>query len=319
MTMTRAHARTRSRLRAEARQPRLRRRRRRRRGHPRRPDGHGHGGRGAQRVRQVHAAARPGPAARAARGWHGALDGGGDRSLPTREVARRLGLLPQQPIVPEGVSVLELVERGRHPHHGLFRTLEPRRRGGRRRGPRAHRPRAPRGGPGRQPLRRPAPAGLAGHGPRPGDAGRCSSTSRLVPRHRAPARRARPRAGPCDDSGTTVVMVLHDLAMAARYADHLVAMRDGSVVARGTLPRWSPGGDRGGLRRHRHVSPTPSPAPPVVIPRRRQHERRREGPTSRRARLRRADVHRRPLVRADTPQFAATVVAVDDLGGGCGG
>ena len=33
-----------------------------------------------------------------------------------------LGLLPQQPIVPEGISVLELVERGRHPHLGLFRT-----------------------------------------------------------------------------------------------------------------------------------------------------------------------------------------------------
>jgi iron complex transport system ATP-binding protein len=33
--------------------------------------------------------------------------------------------------------------------------------------------------------------------------------------------------------GTTVVMVLHDLNLAARYADHLVAMADGSVVAEG--------------------------------------------------------------------------------------
>jgi iron complex transport system ATP-binding protein len=34
--------------------------------------------------------------------------------------------------------------------------------------------------------------------------------------------------------GTTVVMVLHDLGLAARYADHLVAMRAGRVHAAGT-------------------------------------------------------------------------------------
>ena len=32
----------------------------------------------------------------------------------------------------------------------------------------------------------------------------------------------------------TIVMVLHDLSMAARYADRLVAMRDGAVVADGS-------------------------------------------------------------------------------------
>jgi iron complex transport system ATP-binding protein len=35
------------------------------------------------------------------------------------------------------------------------------------------------------------------------------------------------------DRGRTVVMVLHDLNLAARYADHLVAMRDGRIVAQG--------------------------------------------------------------------------------------
>ena len=35
------------------------------------------------------------------------------------------------------------------------------------------------------------------------------------------------------DSGTTVVLVLHELNLAARYADHLVAMRAGRVVAAG--------------------------------------------------------------------------------------
>ena len=33
--------------------------------------------------------------------------------------------------------------------------------------------------------------------------------------------------------GRTVVLVLHDLNQAARYADHLVAMKDGRVVAEG--------------------------------------------------------------------------------------
>ena len=35
------------------------------------------------------------------------------------------------------------------------------------------------------------------------------------------------------DRGTTIVMVLHDLNLAARYADHLVAMADGSIYASG--------------------------------------------------------------------------------------
>jgi iron complex transport system ATP-binding protein len=35
------------------------------------------------------------------------------------------------------------------------------------------------------------------------------------------------------ERGTTVVMVLHDLNLAARYADHLVALERGRVVAAG--------------------------------------------------------------------------------------
>ena len=34
--------------------------------------------------------------------------------------------------------------------------------------------------------------------------------------------------------GTTIVMVLHDLNLAARYAQHLLAMREGRVVAEGS-------------------------------------------------------------------------------------
>lgn len=35
------------------------------------------------------------------------------------------------------------------------------------------------------------------------------------------------------EDGTTIVMVLHDLPLAARYADHLIAMRDGAILAQG--------------------------------------------------------------------------------------
>ncbi len=49
------------------------------------------------------------------------LDGQDIQRLPTREVATRLGVLPQQPISPEGISVADLVSRGRNPHQRWFR------------------------------------------------------------------------------------------------------------------------------------------------------------------------------------------------------
>jgi len=49
------------------------------------------------------------------------LDGQQIRSLPSKEVARRLGLLPQGPIAPDGITVADLVARGRYPHQGLLR------------------------------------------------------------------------------------------------------------------------------------------------------------------------------------------------------
>jgi ABC-type cobalamin/Fe3+-siderophores transport system ATPase subunit len=49
------------------------------------------------------------------------LDGRDINSRPAREVARRLGLLPQSSIAPDGISVAELVARGRFPHQKLIR------------------------------------------------------------------------------------------------------------------------------------------------------------------------------------------------------
>lgn len=42
-------------------------------------------------------------------------------SLKPKEVARRLGMLPQSPQAPEGIAVVDLVARGRYPHQGLLR------------------------------------------------------------------------------------------------------------------------------------------------------------------------------------------------------
>src|SRR5690606_1396372 len=47
------------------------------------------------------------------------LDGAAVHAMPARELARTLGLLPQSPIAPEGITVADLVGRGRHPHQGL--------------------------------------------------------------------------------------------------------------------------------------------------------------------------------------------------------
>jgi iron complex transport system ATP-binding protein len=48
------------------------------------------------------------------------LDGTALHQIKPKHLARKLGLLPQSPIAPEGISVLDLVSRGRHPHHGIF-------------------------------------------------------------------------------------------------------------------------------------------------------------------------------------------------------
>ncbi|WEX10982.1 ABC transporter ATP-binding protein [Chelativorans sp. AA-79] len=56
----------------------------------------------------------------APRRGHVLLDGKSIHRTPSRELARTLGLLPQSPIAPEGITVADLVSRGRHPHQGMF-------------------------------------------------------------------------------------------------------------------------------------------------------------------------------------------------------
>lgn len=48
------------------------------------------------------------------------LDGKAIHSLPTKQLAKQLGILPQGPTAPEGLTVYELVAQGRYPHQGFF-------------------------------------------------------------------------------------------------------------------------------------------------------------------------------------------------------
>lgn len=50
------------------------------------------------------------------------LDGKDIHTKPARELARTLGLLPQHPTAPDGITVRDLVGRGRYPHQGFFRS-----------------------------------------------------------------------------------------------------------------------------------------------------------------------------------------------------
>lgn len=53
------------------------------------------------------------------------LDGKAIHSLPTKQLAKQLGILPQGPTAPEGLTVYELVAQGRYPHQSFFQQWSP--------------------------------------------------------------------------------------------------------------------------------------------------------------------------------------------------
>ncbi|WP_207950063.1 ABC transporter ATP-binding protein [Nocardioides ochotonae] len=160
------------------------------------------------------------------------LDGTAIDRLPAKEVARRLGLLPQSATAPSGMSVADLVARGRYPHQGLWRQWSREDERAVEDAMRAAdvadlRDRAVDELSGGQRQRVWLALALAQETPlllldEP--------TTYLDIAHQVEvlelARRLR-------REGRTVVAVLHELHLAFRYAEHLVVMRDGAVVATG--------------------------------------------------------------------------------------
>jgi iron complex transport system ATP-binding protein len=161
------------------------------------------------------------------------LDGRSIHKLSTREVAKKLGILPQTPVAPEGITVADLVGRGRSPHQGWIRqwtaadraavdgaleatgTLELADRlvdelsGGQRQ--RVWIAMTLAQGTGLMLLDEPTTYLDLAH--------QVEVLDLLVDLNQR--------------DGRTVVLVLHDLNLACRYAHHLIAMRDGTIVAQG--------------------------------------------------------------------------------------
>ncbi|GAA2217501.1 ABC transporter ATP-binding protein [Micromonospora olivasterospora] len=161
------------------------------------------------------------------------LDGAAIRDLPTRQVAQRLGVLPQSPLVPEGVTVADLVGRGRQPYQRWWRQWSARDAEAVAEAMAladvaelADRPVDTLSGGQRQrvwiamTLAQDTEALLLDEPTTFLDLAHQVEVLDLLHRLRA-------------ERGRTVVAVLHDLNQAARYADHLVAMRAGRVVAAG--------------------------------------------------------------------------------------
>lgn len=161
------------------------------------------------------------------------LDGEDVTRIPSRRFATTVGMLPQQPIAPDGISVADLVGRGRHPHQRWFRQWSD--------------------DDDHSVLEAMASTSVEDLADVPVDELSGGQRQRVWI---AMALAQDPDVMLFDEpttfldlahqvevldlllrlnqrSGRTVVLVLHDLNMAARYADTLVMMRDGRIVAQG--------------------------------------------------------------------------------------
>ncbi|NYG59187.1 iron complex transport system ATP-binding protein [Nocardioides daedukensis] len=161
------------------------------------------------------------------------LDGEAIHRQSTRQVARTLGLLPQSPVAPDGVTVVDLVGRGRHPHQGMLRRWS------------AEDERVV-----AEALAVTGTTELAERGVDELSGGQrqrvwvamalAQGTDLLLLDEPTTYLDVAHQIEMLDlltdlnrRSGTTIVMVLHELNLAARYADHLIAMSDGKILAQG--------------------------------------------------------------------------------------
>ncbi|MEV5878118.1 ABC transporter ATP-binding protein [Streptomyces sp. NPDC052101] len=161
------------------------------------------------------------------------LDGQVIQSMPAKKVARTLGLLPQSSIAPDGITVADLVGRGRYPHQGLLRQWS------------AEDERVV-----QESMRQTGVAELAdryvdelsgGQRQRVWIAMALAQQTPLLlldePTTYLDIQHQIDVLDLCaelhEEQGRTLVAVLHDLNHAARYATHLIALRGGEVIAEG--------------------------------------------------------------------------------------
>lgn len=161
------------------------------------------------------------------------LDGKSVASLPAKELARRLGLLPQSSIAPDGITVADLVARGRYPHQKLLRQWSAQDEAAVAEAMRAT---------GITPLSGRLVDELSG-------GQRQRAWVAMVLAQQTPLLLLDEPTTFLDiahqiellelcrdlnqDKGHTLVAVLHDLNHASRYANNIIAMKDGAVVAEG--------------------------------------------------------------------------------------
>ena len=161
------------------------------------------------------------------------LDGSDIHSLPTREVATRLAILPQSPVAPDGITVADLVGRGRHPHQSWLRRWSI---------ADLHAVDAAMAATGVADLSDRVVDELSG-----GQRQRVwiamalaqetgillldEPTTFLDLAHQVEVLDLLTDLNRHD--GRTIVLVLHDLNHACRYAHHLIALREGAIAAQG--------------------------------------------------------------------------------------
>jgi iron complex transport system ATP-binding protein len=157
------------------------------------------------------------------------LDGRSIAELPTKEVAKRLGLLPQSPVAPDGLVVEDLVARGRYPHQRLFRQWS---------AEDEEAVEAALAATGTGDIReRPLDELSGGQRQRAWIAMTLAQRTEILlldePTTFLDLAHQVEVLDLLAELDRTVVMVLHDVNQACRYADHLVALHDGRIHAAG--------------------------------------------------------------------------------------
>jgi iron complex transport system ATP-binding protein len=161
------------------------------------------------------------------------LDGRSIHEMRTIDVAAELGVLPQSPTAPDGITVADLVGRGRYPHQTWLRRWSP--------DDEAAVARA---------LEETGTADLAGRRVQDLSGGQrqrvwvamalAQDTDVLLLDEPTTFLDIHHQIELLDlladlnrDAGKTIVIVLHDLNLACRYADRVVAMKEGNIIAEG--------------------------------------------------------------------------------------